>query len=104
MRKQYDFSTGRKSAYAKRLKQRITIRLDADTIRYFKRLAAQTGMSFEALINLYLRECANPIARLEWPWRICHKAIQTKSACSTCTFPNVIIQHDQIRSRALVST
>ena len=40
MRKEYDFSKGKKNPYAKQLKQQITIRLDKETIAYFKELAS----------------------------------------------------------------
>lgn len=39
MKKSYDFSEARPNPYAKRLKKQVTIRLDADTIAYFKSLA-----------------------------------------------------------------
>lgn len=58
MRKQYDFSTSIKNPYAKRLKKQITIRIDEQTIDYFKRLAAEVGLSYQSLMNLYLRDCA----------------------------------------------
>ena len=59
MRKEYDFSKmkGRKNPYAKRLKQQITIRLGVDVIEYFKDLSAETGIPYQNLINLYLRDC-----------------------------------------------
>ena len=66
MRSNYDFSKARKNPYVKRLKKQITIRLDSDTIAYFKSLAAQTGISYQTLINLYLRECASGGRRLKW--------------------------------------
>lgn len=66
MRSNYDFSKARKNPYAKRLKKQVTIRLEADTIRYFKRLASQTGISYQTLINLYLRDCATGRRRLKW--------------------------------------
>jgi uncharacterized protein (DUF4415 family) len=66
MRSKYDFSNARKNPYAKRLKQQVTIRLETDTIRYFKRLAVQTGISYQTLINLYLRDCAAGRRRLKW--------------------------------------
>jgi uncharacterized protein (DUF4415 family) len=50
--------TGTKNPYIKQLKQPITIRLDKDTVAYFKSLAAEIGMPYQNLINLYLRECA----------------------------------------------
>ena len=58
MRKEYDFSKGRSNPYAKRLKRSVTIRLDEDTIEYFKGLAGETGIAYQTLINSYLRECA----------------------------------------------
>jgi uncharacterized protein (DUF4415 family) len=36
MRKHYDFSAARRNPYARRLKQQLTIRLDRETITYFK--------------------------------------------------------------------
>ena len=60
MRSHYDFSKmkARKNPYAKLLKQPVTIRLDRDTVAYFKELAAKTGLPYQNLINLYLRDCA----------------------------------------------
>ena len=58
MRKEYDFSKSKKNPYAKRLKQQVTIRLDRDAVDYFKRLSADTGIPYQVLINLFLRECA----------------------------------------------
>ena len=42
MRKKYDFSKGKRNPYAKALKKQITIRLDEDTLAYFKGLAEDT--------------------------------------------------------------
>src|SRR5580700_3453586 len=58
MRKEYDFSKSRKNPYAKRLKRQITIRLDVSAVGYFKKMAAELGMPYQNLINLYLRDCA----------------------------------------------
>ena len=58
MKKEYDFSKSRKNPYASRLKKQVTIRLDVATIEYFKRLAQENDISYQQLINLYLRECA----------------------------------------------
>jgi len=57
MRKEYDFTNAKRNPYAARLKRQVTIRLDKTSIRYFKGLAAETGIPYQALINLYLREC-----------------------------------------------
>lgn len=58
MREEYDFSKSRRNPYAKQLKRQITIRLDTAAVSYFKRLAAELGMPYQNLINLFLRECA----------------------------------------------
>ena len=44
MRKEYDFSYSKKNPYAKKLKKPISIRLDEETIEYFKSLADETGL------------------------------------------------------------
>ena len=58
MRDRYDFSGSKPNPYAKRMKRQITIRLDEDTIAYFKAMAERKGLPYQSLINLYLRECA----------------------------------------------
>lgn len=68
MRKHYDFSNGKRNPYARRLKQQVTIRLDGDTIKYFRRLAEETGIRYQTLINLYLRECASSGKKLSNIW------------------------------------
>ena len=69
MRKEYDFSQARPNPYAKRLKRSVTIRLDTATIDYFKRLATETEIPYQTLINLYLRDCAVHERRLAMQWR-----------------------------------
>jgi predicted DNA binding CopG/RHH family protein len=69
MKKEYDFSKAKKNPYAKRLKRRVTIRLDGPTIDYFKELAEDTGIPYQTLINLYLRECAESKKELNLEWR-----------------------------------
>jgi predicted DNA binding CopG/RHH family protein len=70
MRAHYDFSkmTGRKNPYLKLLKQPVTIRLDRDTVAYFKGLAAKMGLPYQNLINLYLRDCAVHRRQLSFKW------------------------------------
>lgn len=48
----------RRNPYVDKLKKQITIRLNADTIDYFKQQAAETGISYQNLINMYLTDCA----------------------------------------------
>ena len=70
MKDEYDLSKmkSRKNPYAKRLKKQITIRLTLETIDYFKSLAAETGMSYQNLIDLYLNDCAQKHKKLEINW------------------------------------
>ena len=68
MRKSYDFSKSVKNPYAKRLKKQITIRLDEDTISYFKSMADDKGIPYQSLINLYLRDCAIEHKELKTKW------------------------------------
>jgi len=70
MRKHYDFSKmkGRKNPYAKHLKQPVTMRLDRDTVAYFKAMAEETGIPYQTLINLYLRDCAVNDRKLKMKW------------------------------------
>lgn len=59
MRKEYDLTKlkSRRNPYARDLKKQVTIRLGVDVISYFKELAAETGIPYQHLINLYLRDC-----------------------------------------------
>lgn len=68
MKKEYDFSKARRNPYARRLKRQVTIRLDQGTIAYFKTLAADAGIPYQTLINLYLRDCAASHRRLAMKW------------------------------------
>ena len=69
MRSEYDFSRSRKNPYAKQLKRQITIRLDTAAVDYFKKMAAELGIPYQNLINLYLRDCAIEKRRpvIQWP-------------------------------------
>ncbi len=68
MKEEYDFSAGRKNPYAKILKQQITINLEAETVNYFKEMAAQSGIPYQTLINLYLTDCKNKKLKLNLTW------------------------------------
>jgi predicted DNA binding CopG/RHH family protein len=69
MRKQYDFSASRKNPYASLLKKPVTIRLDQESITYFKSMSEETGIPYQSLINLYLKECAASGKRLNLAWK-----------------------------------
>ncbi len=70
MRDHYDFSTleGKQNPYTKYLKKPITIRLDTDAVAYFKAMAKRTGIPYQNLINLYLRDCAEHGRELKMQW------------------------------------
>ena len=71
MREHYDFSKmkGRKNPYIKYLKQPVTMRLDKDSIDYFKSLSEESGIPYQTLINLYLRDCAANERKLDLKWK-----------------------------------
>jgi len=77
MRSEYDFSKSRKNSYANRLKRQITIRLDTAAVDYFKRMAAELGMPYQNLINLFLRDCAIEKRRpvIQWPREMSKRAV-----------------------------
>ena len=70
MKKEYDFATmnGRKNPFATKLKKQVTIRMSEDVIGYFKALADDTGIPYQTLINLYLRDCVAQNRKPELTW------------------------------------
>ena len=68
MRKEYNFSKSVKNPYAKNLKKQVTLRLGVDVIEYFKKLADETGVPYQNLINLYLQDCARSHKKLKLKW------------------------------------
>ena len=70
MRPHYDFTKmkWRKNPYAKMLKRPITIRLDHETIAYFKAMSAKVGLPYQSLIDFYLRDCVLHKRKLNFHW------------------------------------
>jgi uncharacterized protein (DUF4415 family) len=68
MRKKYDFSKSVKNPNLKKPKKQLTIRLDEDTIDYFRGLSEESGIPYQSLINLYLRDCAAQNKKLNMSW------------------------------------
>ncbi len=70
MKDNYDFESmkGRKNPYIKYLKQPVTMRLDCDSVEYFKSLAEETGVPYQTLTNLYLRDCTINHRKLHMKW------------------------------------
>jgi uncharacterized protein (DUF4415 family) len=57
MKKHYDFSEAKRNPYARRLKRQVTLRIDEDTLTYFRALSEDVGIPYQTLINMYLRQC-----------------------------------------------
>lgn len=70
MKAEYDFSTmkSRKNPYASKLKKQVTIRMSEDIIEYFKNMAEDTGIPYQSLINLYLRDCVSKHRKIDLKW------------------------------------
>ena len=71
MKKEYDLSKmkSRKNPYASKLKKPVTMRLGEDVINYFKGMAEDSGVPYQSLINLYLRDCANQHRKVDIQWQ-----------------------------------
>lgn len=68
MKKEYDFSKGKKNPYVAHLKKQVTIRLDTEIINYFKNLSQDNDIPYQTLINLYLRDCAQKHKKISMGW------------------------------------
>lgn len=71
MKKEYDLSKlkSRKNPYASKLKKSVTMRLSEDIIGYFKDMSAESGIPYQSLINLYLRDCVLNDRKVGISWR-----------------------------------
>ena len=70
MKKEYDLSKmkSRKNPYASKLKKPVTMRLSEDVITYFKKMADTSGVPYQSLINLYLRDCVAQHRKIDISW------------------------------------
>lgn len=71
MKEEYDFSRmkSRPNPYASKLKRPVTIRMADDVVGYFKQLSEETGIPYQSLINLYLRDCMATGRKPDLSWR-----------------------------------
>ncbi|MEO6966865.1 MAG: BrnA antitoxin family protein [Rhodanobacteraceae bacterium] len=71
MKAEYDLSKlqSRPNPYAARLKKPVSMRLSEDVVDYFKGMARESGVPYQSLINLYLRDCVtrHRKVRIAWP-------------------------------------
>ena len=70
MREEYDIKNlnPRKNPYTKLVKKQVTINLDENIIIYFKDKSESTGIPYQTLINLYLKDCVTNNRTLEISW------------------------------------
>jgi len=68
MKKEYDLSKMKKRSnpFSKQLKKQVTIRMGVDIIEYFKNMSEETGIPYQNLINLYLRDCVSSQRKLSF--------------------------------------
>lgn len=69
MKKEYDFSKMKeiKNPYAGK-KMAVGINLSPVVIDYFKKLAKESGISYQKLIDLYLLDCVKRRKKLALHW------------------------------------
>jgi predicted DNA binding CopG/RHH family protein len=69
MRKEYGFSKLKelKNPHARK-KKAVGINLSPEVVDYFKRLAEETGLPYQKLIDLYLLDCARKGRKLTMKW------------------------------------
>jgi len=70
MKTEYDLSKlkSRKNPYASKLKKPVTMRLSEEVISYFKNMAVESGVPYQSLINLYLRDCVIQHRKVDISW------------------------------------
>ena len=71
MKAEYDLAKmkSRRNPYAAKLKKPVTMCLSEDVIAYFKAMAEESGVRYQSLINLYLRDCVAQHRKVEISWR-----------------------------------
>jgi predicted DNA binding CopG/RHH family protein len=70
MKAEYDLSTmkSRRNPYAAKLKKPVSMRLSEDVLTYFKGMASESGVPYQSLINLYLRDCVLKHRKVQIAW------------------------------------
>jgi len=69
MLNEYNFDKSVKNPYVKNLKKSITIRLEPETISYFKSLSKDSGIPYQTLINQFLTQCAKEKKKPQVIWQ-----------------------------------
>ena len=70
MKKEYDLSQlkSRRKPFVSKLKKPVTMRLSEDVVDYFKGMAEKSGVPYQSLINLYLRDCLANSRKVQINW------------------------------------
>ncbi|MDK1025283.1 MAG: BrnA antitoxin family protein [Gammaproteobacteria bacterium] len=70
MKSEYNLSKmkSRKNPFAAKLKKQVTIRMGSDVVEYFKGMSEDTGIPYQSLINLYLRDCVANQREIDLSW------------------------------------
>ncbi len=71
MKDNYDIANlnPRKNPYAEKLKRQVTINLKTTTVDYFKKLAEETGIPYQTLIDLFLDDCVQKEIKPDINWK-----------------------------------
>ena len=71
MRKEYNFVSlhPRRNPYYKKLKTQALVQIDPEVIDYFKAESRSTGIPYQTLINMYLKDCADKKKKLNIEWK-----------------------------------
>lgn len=69
MKKEYDFSKGKKNPYTKSLKKQITINISEEALDYFKKMSEKTSIPYQSLINFYLLDCVKNKKQIDISWK-----------------------------------
>lgn len=69
MKKEFDFSKGKKNPYTKSLKKQITINISEEALDYFKKMSEKTSIPYQSLINFYLLDCVKSRKQIDISWK-----------------------------------
>lgn len=71
MRKEYNIASlnPRRNPYYRKLRKQAAVRIWSEVIAYFKAEARSTGIPYQTLINMYLKDCADKKKKLNIEWK-----------------------------------
>ena len=78
MKKEYDFSRGVRGKFYRNQKVQKTLRLDADVLEFFHKMAEAEGVPYQTLINMSLRKFAVEDGVLVISYPKTRRAVNTK--------------------------